>query len=209
MSDKQKFAADLAKSVARELIARLKPCVEFNDAEQREFLVCAGSLRRRKAEVGDLELVMVPKWGKVMDGLFEKDGDVCADMINKLRDDGTLRERPSSKNTVTWGPKNYLAVHVGSGLPVDLFCIPRAAFQNYLVCRTGGKNNNIALCNSALKRGLTWMPYGGGFQVVDLELAERAFPDAGLYARAFIPAHTEREVFEIAGLKYLEPWERE
>lgn len=209
MSDKKKFPADVAKAVARELIARLKPCVEFNADEGREFIVCAGSLRRRRAEVGDLELVIVPKWGTLKDGLFDKEGDLAADCINAMREEGILRERASKTAVITWGPKNYLGVHAASGLPVDLFCIPRAAFGNYLVCRTGGKNNNIALCNAALARGLSWMPYGGGFTVKDADLAERAFPDAGLYVGSFIPAKTEREVFEIAGLKYLEPWERE
>jgi len=209
MSDKPKFPAEVAKAVARELIARLKPCVEFNDAEKREFIVCAGSLRRRRAEVGDLELVMVPKWGTVMDGLFEKQACLCATEIEKLRAEGVLRERPSSKHTITWGPKNYLGVHVESQLPVDLFCIPRAAYYNYLVCRTGGKLNNIEICNAAIARGLHWLPYGGGFEVRDLDLADRALPDLGLYPGAFIAAKSERDVFEIAGLKWREPWERQ
>ena len=53
MSGKQKFPRAAALAVAKELCDALKPLAEK--------LIVAGSLRRRKQEVGDVEIVFVPK----------------------------------------------------------------------------------------------------------------------------------------------------
>lgn len=46
-----------------------------------------------------------------------------------------------------WGEKNKLAVHVRTGIPVDFFAATEANWWNYLVCRTGGEQNNIAIAS--------------------------------------------------------------
>lgn len=89
--------------------------------------------------------------------------------------------------------KNKLLRHVESGIPVDLFATTEASWWNYLVCRTGGAQTNVRICNAAIAKGWNWAPYGAGFKTRE----------------GLVPVHSEREVFEAVGLKYLEPEERQ
>ena len=83
--------------------------------------------------------------------------------------------------------------HVPSGIPVDLFATTEACWFNYLVCRTGGADNNLAICFAAQRAGWKWTPYGPGFT--------RGSGEVHL-------VRSEREVFEFVGLPYLEPEQR-
>jgi len=97
-------------------------------------------------------------------------------------------------STETWGAQNKLALHVASGIPVDLFSTTAANWWNSLVCRTGGKENNLLITRAALRRGWSFEAYGSGFHRLDR--TERH------------ETTSEQDVFEFLDLKYLEPWER-
>lgn len=206
MNPKLKFPAELAKEVLRELLPALKPACELREDSSPWLLVC-GSLRRRKAEVGDVEIVYVPKQGMVKEGLFEQPGNLFDAALSEMLKSRILQPRLNSKGQVMWGPKNKLALHVESGLPLDFFAIKIPDFWNYVVCRTGSAENNIRLAQSAQERGLKWLPYYGGFQVTDPVCASAAV-GRSLYTGQVIAARTEPDVFSLAGLPYLEPWER-
>lgn len=109
---------------------------------------------------------------------------------------GWLAKRTNKDGGVAWGAKNKLAVHVPTGVPVDLFAATAENWFNYLVCRTGPGESNIRIAAAAKTRGWKWTPYGAGF----------ARP-MGL-GEAIHPVESEREVFEFVGLEYREPWER-
>ena len=221
MSDKPRFPAAVALEVARELCQVLKPCCEWNAAESRPFLCVAGSLRRKRETVGDVEILFVGKWGSVPDGLFSKDTDLAEHAIERLVESGILAKRLNSRGSEMWGPKNKLAVHVPSGVPVDFFATRPAFWYNYLVCRTGGAETNTTIAMAAQARGLKWHPYQVGFTVEDLASVLRwlapieGLPlSAGLLTAAqvhtskMIPCHAEADVFACAGLAYLEPEKR-
>jgi DNA polymerase/3'-5' exonuclease PolX len=204
---KTKHPAEAAKRVARALCEHLKLCCEINPAEQRPFLVVAGSLRRRKAEVGDVEILCVPRIGQVPDGLFTKQGSLVDQRLEELLERGILAKRKNCNGAVTWGVKNKLAVHVESGMPVDLFIATAASWYNYLVCRTGGKDSNTAIATAAQKRGLKWHPYDEGFEVIDAVRASTVL-NRELRPRQMLRVMSEADVFAFAGLNYLEPHDR-
>lgn len=184
---KRKFARAEAIEVARELVRRLEgTCLQI--------MVC-GSLRRRKAEVGDVEIVYVPKFETVAGEVWFESKRVNAadEMIEALIVAGVLRRRLNSEGRETWGEKNKLAVHVATWIPVDLFAATESAWFNYIVCRTGSAENNVRICTAARSKGWKWNPYQDGF--TDNEGRR-------------VAVKSEREVFELVGLKYLEPWER-
>lgn len=186
--DKPKSPRDAALKVAQELCDVLKPVTDR--------LIVAGSLRRRKLMVGDVEILFVPKVSSVQTGLFETDRetvDHAAKELDRLLASGVIAKRRNVHGSEMWGAKNRLAVHVASGIPVDLFATTSPNWWNYLVCRTGNAKNNIVICNAAIARGWTWNPYGAGFT------------DA---AGVIHPVASERDVFDMVGLSYLEPWER-
>lgn len=206
MSGKPKFPAETALAVLREILPALKLACELREDKTPWLIVC-GSLRRRKPEVGDVEIVYVPQHGMVKDGLFEQPGNRFDAALGEMLKSRVLQPRLNAKSQVMWGPKNKLALHVASGLPIDFFATKMPDFWNYVVCRTGSAENNIRIATSAQERGLKWLPYDGGFQVTDAVRASAAV-GRSLYTGQVIAARTEPDVFSIAGLPYLEPWQR-
>ncbi len=183
---KQKYPRAEALKAARHL------CLLLADACTR--LICAGSLRRNKQMVADVEILYIPIFQEERDGLFGSKSVNCADrIINQFLAEGILTKRTNVNGSTMWGPSNKLALYTPNGVPVDLFQATESNWFNYLVCRTGGKDNNIAICNAAQAKGWKWNPYGPGFT------------DANGNQ---IPVSSEQEVFTHAGLPYKEPWER-
>lgn len=183
---KTKFPRAAAMAAAAELCRALKPACER--------LVVAGSLRRRRAEVGDIEILYVPAFQTVPDGLFHTKKENRVDCIlAQLLAEGLLRKRRNKLGSEIWGEENKFAVHVQSGIPVDLFQCRPASWFSYLVCRTGGAENNVRIASAALTKGWKWHPYGRGFSDQEGRL---------------IPVESEQDVFRLVGLPYLEPWQR-
>lgn len=183
---KQRWPRAEALDVARELVRALKPVCDR--------LVVAGSLRRRKADVGDVEIIYIPKFEERQADLISTEQVSLADeAIEALVRGGTLAKRASVTGSFAWGAKNKLAVH-RSGIPVDLFCTNEAAWWNYLVCRTGPADCNTRIASEAQRRGYRWNPYGAGFTC-----ATRG---------DVFPMASEEAVFAFVGLPFLQPWER-
>lgn len=189
MSDKRRYPASEAQSVADELIHWLEP-----DCEQ---LAIAGSLRRRKDLVGDVELLFIPKITKRPNpsDLFSwMDVNLADEMIATLERAGILTRRKSVDGRETFGPLNKLMLHKASGIPVDLFTEPSAAdWWRSLVIRTGPKELNIRLISTAAKRGVNVHAYRTGL--------------TDPYGST-IACKSEEDFFNICGVKYLEPENR-
>jgi len=191
---KQKFPWVQAIEIALGLAKLLAPTCEK--------ITVAGSLRRKKREVGDIELLYIPRLdeAKLPGEMFAQAEQNMADLaIEQLITAGVLAKRVNVKGREMFGAKNKLMRHVPSGIPVDLFAASYYNWFNYLVCRTGGAENNIAICNAAIARGWQWNPYGPGFSrasagdevAMDIQVME-----------------SERDVFEFVGLPWLEPEDR-
>ncbi len=188
MSDKPKFPRAAAIAVARELCTALLP------ACHQGRIVVAGSLRRRKQEVGDVEILFIPTTKITPIDLFatyqQPDTDAIFDSLLKR---GIIVKRQTATGSEVWGEKNKLARHHASGIPVDFFTATESNYVNYGVCRTGSAENNIRIAAAAKAKGWQWHPYGSGFT-----------DDQGRPVRVT----TERDVFDFVGLEYKEPWER-
>ena len=184
---KTKYPRADALKVARQI------CLGLADDCVR--LICAGSLRRRKAEVGDVEILYIPEFETVKDGLFDtRHANKVDALLERFIAGGVLARRKNVNGSEMWGEKNKLAVHVNSGIPVDFFAATEDCWFNYLVCRTGGAENNRQVAMAANRRGWTWNPYGSGFSKMD--------------GSEKFTVKSEREVLDFVGLPYREPWER-
>jgi DNA polymerase/3'-5' exonuclease PolX len=195
MDAKTKYPRAEALAVARQLVQCLQPCCSR--------LIVAGSLRRRKAQVGDVEILYIPTVvsGPDMADLFgpplsHNAADVA---LAALQEKGVLGRRLNAVGSAMWGERNKLAVHLESGIPVDLFAASPQNWWNLVVCRTGGMQSNIAICQAAIARGWKWEPYSEGFR--------RPHPERN-GSPLVNPVMSEREVFDFVGLGYREPWER-
>lgn len=184
MNDKKRYPRDLALIVAGELIKALHPMCER--------YAIAGSLRRGKPDVGDLELLFIPRI---------EDRPIAGDMfgtteptnlaeaaILDLEKKGILSRRESLAGSYIFGPQNKLMRHCESGLPVDLFTATEENWWNYLACRTGSMESNTRVAIAAKERGWKWNPYGPGFtrestgEVYQVTAEEHVFTFCGLPA---------------------------
>lgn len=101
--------------------------------------VVAGSYRRRKATVGDLDILVTAKKGaKVMDRFVD------------YKEVGEVVSKGATRSTV----------RLRSGLQVDLRVVPAASYGAALHYFTGSKAHNIATRTIAVKKGLKLNEYG-------------------------------------------------
>ncbi|MDP2952014.1 MAG: hypothetical protein Q8O76_01695, partial [Chloroflexota bacterium] len=125
MGGQTRFPLLHASAVARDLMELLEASCER--------LAIAGSIRRKKPDVGDIELLAIPRLGQATDlwgkGLNPLEGVALLDhRVIQLIKMGVLAYRLNVKGKKTFGPLNKLLVHIPSGIPVDLFS---ATAQNW------------------------------------------------------------------------------
>jgi DNA polymerase (family 10) len=186
MAEKPKFDSDEAAPVAVQMLEILKPFCER--------IEIAGSLRRMKDRVGDIELLFIPRFeDRQMDMFTTEPMDLADEKINALLKDGTLLKRPNKDGIFTWGKKNKLCLHNASGIPIDLFSTTAENWFVSLVIRTGSKETNLALTNGAIALGGSLNAYGSGVSWKD---------------GSKTIAESEEHVFRMCGVKYRNPNER-
>jgi DNA polymerase (family X) len=147
-----------ADALATELVARLR---EVHGLRQ---ITPAGSLRRRCATIGDLDLLGAT--------------DDPAALIAAF---GTL---PSVERILSAGTDKSSVV-LASGRQVDLMVCAPIAWGTHLVHFTGSRDHNVALRGRALERGLSLSEKG--FKVVDSGELELAATEEEVYARLGLP----------------------
>lgn len=197
---KTKFSLAQAEGVAHLITLRLLPLTTR--------IIVAGSIRRRKPKVGDIEIVYIPKTFTTegTPGILFNDGikqhhNEVDDALQTLLDANVIQYRTNVRGSIIWGEKNKLARHVSSGIPIDFFSTTEAAWWNYLVCRTGGAENNKAIAMAANRRGWTWNPYGEGF-------TELNTGDYQYQGRKSARMESEEAVYEFVGMPFLKPERR-
>lgn len=184
--EKKRYPRRAALEVAREMCRMLKPVTDR--------LVVAGSLRRMKDEVGDVEILYIPQFeNRPLDMFTRKNFDIASELLDRLVAEGKLEMRMKANGQRTWGNMNKLAVHTATGIPVDFFRADENNWYNYLVCRTGSMETNKRIAEAAIAKRLKWMPYGAGF----MDWGDNT-----------IRVEKEEDVFSIVGLDYLEPKDR-
>jgi DNA polymerase/3'-5' exonuclease PolX len=187
---KGKVPRDRAMIVAREINLWLEPLVERK--------IFAGSLRRLKPMVGDIEVLYIPKIEMRADPLDLLGHQVPCNLVSHWLGDclhkGILAQRLSETGRPSWGAVNKLATDVVSGIGVDFFEANLSNWVSLLVCRTGPAELNTRICMAAEKLGQKWNPYIGFVHPVTEELL-------------FAPP-SEEALFRHVNLPYAEPKDR-
>lgn len=166
---------EIAEAIAKELVELLEPACER--------VQVAGSVRRCKPQVHDVEILCIPK--------FQGPVDLLDHRIQGLIAQGVLDYRLNKLGSRVYGPKNKLLVHQ-AGVSVDVFSTDEQCWAMALVIRTGPKELNIELARAALARGWALRAYGDGYDTPD----------------GHIHCETEEDVFSVVGLPYREAWKR-
>lgn len=159
-------------------------------------IVIAGSLRRRKQFVSDIEILYISMRSSIVDPADLFGARIAAQVadlaLTALLESGTIAMRPNKNGYFAWGSQNKLAVHVASGIPVDFFETTEPNWCNALVVRTGPSASNVRIASEAKRRGWDWHACGDGFT----------------RGREHVAVKSEHDVFYHVGLPYLEPHER-
>lgn len=122
-----------ADAVAQELAAHMKGCPAV---EKVEF---AGSYRRGKESIGDLDLLVV-----------SSDAAAVMDHFDRFEGKASITARGETK----------MSIRTASGLQIDLRVVPQKSFGAALQYFTGSKDHNVVLRGLAKDRGLKINEYG-------------------------------------------------
>ena len=186
--EKRRWPIEVAGPVAKSLVKQLSPYCQGIEV--------AGSIRRCKAQVGDIELLCIPKVTRSQDmfGRVAASHDALDEALGDMtRDGGLLQKRLNKLGRPAFGPSNKLLVHTPTGIPIDVFSVSEKNWGMAMVVRTGPKEFNVRMMARFLELGMRGHAYGG---VTDRQGNEVNCPD-------------EATVFSLLGWKYLEPEERD
>ena len=161
-----------AKKKAAGIVEQLKP-------HCKEIMVC-GSIRRKKPEVRDIDIVMVPSdpWKLNMEII-----NLSADGISKMS--GIKIQRIIMKD----------------GVQVDLYFATQDSWGTLLLIRTGSAAHNIKLCSRARSMGMHLHADGSGLFKIIHGLSAIPWEQP--------IATDEAGIFKALGMSYIEPESRE
>ncbi|MFZ0084911.1 MAG: DNA polymerase/3'-5' exonuclease PolX [Candidatus Acidiferrales bacterium] len=169
-----RFKLDDADEAAEKLVAYISRMDKIV-----ESVTPAGSLRRGKETIGDLDLLVTMRPGHDK----QKDVDAVAEHILKY---------PGIDQTLAHG-ENKVSVILGNGLQVDVRLLEKDSFGAALLYFTGSKEHNVVLRGRAREMGWT--------------LNEYALTT--LKGGRFVAGKTERDIYDKLRLDYVEPELRE
>jgi DNA polymerase (family X) len=168
-----RFLLDRATEEAEKLCAYIRNC------DTVESVIAAGSLRRGRDTIGDVDLLVTMKPGHDK----QVDVDSAADYILKY---------PGIDQHLARG-ENKVSVLLGSGLQVDVRLLEKKSFGAALMYFTGSREHNIVLRGRA--NGMGWT------------LNEYALTT--LKGGRTVAGKTEEEIYAKLKLAYIEPELRE
>ena len=182
--DKGRFLLGLTLPLVRQIEECLRGLVFVAEA------VAAGSVRRRKETIGDIDILAVSDQpGKVMDFFC------TMSEVEKVYAKGETKS----------------SVRLDLGLDADLRVVPKESFGAALQYFTGNKDHNIELRKIAVEKNLKLNEYGL-FKVGSKKSARPASrSEAGEVGRKerMVAGRTEEEIYEYLGLHWMEPELRE
>jgi DNA polymerase (family X) len=172
-----RYQIDTAEEEAEKLIAYLK---KFDGIDK---ITPAGSLRRGRESVGDLDILVT--------------GKACCAEEDRQKAIAYVAQYPPLMDIIASGD-NKISFHVRSGMQVDVRLLPPESFGAAMQYFTGSKAHNVALRQRALKMGYTLSEYS----LADLKTEK---PVAGkteeeIYARLkldYIPPELRENLGEI------------
>ena len=178
----QRMGIGEALPLAKGLVERLRAMKLVKQAE------IAGSLRRRRDTVGDVDLICAlndPSAGQTVSDAFVKFPEV-----QKINGQG------SSKASVI----------IAGGLQVDLRIVPADSFGAALLYFTGSKDHNVRLRGHAQDMGLTLNEWGL-YKLKEYDKAAKKIAEAPSIPS--VAGKTEADVYKALGMPYIEPEIRE
>jgi DNA polymerase/3'-5' exonuclease PolX len=189
VAERQRVPLGQARPIAEELVAVMAPFCER--------VAIAGSIRREKADIGDIEIVAVPVIRYRHADLF---GDVLTEIdtlheeVAVWRENGFVWDRLDKNGRSAFGAKfKRLVYRCALGeMPLDLFSTTRDQFGAIFAIRTGCAQFSKRLVTSVLE---------GGCMPIGMKQRDGSLWDGGRE----IPTPEEDDFFRALGRETLPP----
>ena len=154
----------------------------------------AGSIRRCKRDVGDVELLAIPRLTSYQANFFglARAYDHLEEWVKTLIIAGDLAYRPTTHAARTYGKQNKLLIDTVTGMSVDIFSTTAQNWGMALMVRTGPKDWNVRFMARLQQLGCRGHAYSG---VTGADGVEHNCPD-------------EETVFRFLGWAYIPPESR-
>ncbi|MBI2515061.1 DNA polymerase III [Candidatus Wolfebacteria bacterium] len=191
----------LKKSKGRFILGFIMPAVreienQLGRLKETKKIVVAGSVRRRKETIGDVDILIVSDTPRPLMDFFIKMPEVIQ----------------------VWAHgETKSSIKLQNGLDIDLRVVPEKSYGAALNYFTGSKEHNIALREIAIKKGYKLNEYGlfgygrgrasrGSTSQILKSIREEVEPRKNWRQ---IAGTTEEEIYKLLGLDYIEPELRE
>jgi DNA polymerase (family X) len=172
-----RFLIDTAETEAAKLTEYLARFPGF------EKITPAGSLRRGRETVGDLDILVT--------------GQACCSEAQRAESVAYVAKYPPLMNIIGQGD-NKISFQLRSGMQVDVRLLPPDSFGAAMQYFTGSKAHNVALRQRALKMGFTLNEYS--LATLDTEEPVAGRTEEDIYAKLnldFIPPELRENLGEI------------
>ncbi|MBZ9569721.1 DNA polymerase/3'-5' exonuclease PolX [Patescibacteria group bacterium] len=176
----------LKRSKGRFLLGEILPKVReieerLKSLKEVEKIDVAGSVRRMKETIGDVDFLVISKNPRRGRGSPEEVAKKIMDFFVNLPDVIKVWGKGTTKSSV----------RMKEGFDMDLRVLPRKSYGSALQYFTGSKEHNIALRKIAIDKGLKLSEYG-------------LFKGKGMIA-----GKTEKEIYKALGVEWIPPEMRE
>lgn len=174
-----------ARKLAERIVEKLRPACER--------IEIAGSIRRQRPEVNDIDLVILTRdWLQVRQLASEHAAVVADGRLNLI-----LRLANSFQ----------LDLFFAHGEQPDLFGSTPTNFGSLLLCRTGSKEHNVWFAARAKRQGLHWQPYEGLARCLSTVQTAEGGQETNL--GPVVASATEADLYTALGLPFIPPEQRE
>ena len=197
-----KYFDDIESRIPRREIQQIEKILkkECNKINSRLVVVIAGSYRRGKTDSGDVDVLISHPNLKTDEDITKSDISHLIELVNRLTDFGFLVD-----HLTKLGRTKYMGIckvsERGLGRRIDIRFVSWMAYTPALLYFTGSKEFNTHMRGVALQKGYTLNEYGI-YKLVKVEGKHRRVKGDK------VMVNTEKDVFDLLGMTYLEPEQR-
>lgn len=181
---------DSARAIAGRFVELIAP--------KCEQVLIVGSIRRKRPEVGDIDIVAIPRTAyDVEESWFtseRREVNLLAERLNELVREGAIKPRVKKDGKTMVGER--VAMLEYEGFPVDIYYATTETWGGLVLVRTGSVEHNIVLTRRAIEKG--WKLHADGTGVWDARVGGKRVDDG-----------SEPGIFAVLDLPYRKPEDRE
>ncbi len=197
-----KYFDDIETRIPRKEIQQIEKLLkrECNNIDSKLEVIIAGSYRRGKPDSGDVDVLIAHPYLKTDEDITNSDTLYLVDLVNRLTSSRFLVD-----HLTKLGRTKYMGIckvsERGLGRRIDIRFVSWMAYTPALLYFTGSKEFNTHMRGVALQKGYTLNEYGI-YKLVKVEGKKRRVKGDK------IMVNTEKDVFDLLGMTYLEPTQR-